>query len=235
MNNSYTIGDLVSLYFENEFSAIEDSPLPVFSSKHNKVMKKAFRLFEKNKNKVITGYTMPNTVRNHIGLRKRILITIILIICLALATGAVIAFVSDNFRGTVYNDNTYMFAFDTSGCPTSIEKLYVLSVVPEGYELYELSSSSINQFVIYRNNFNQELCFEQTVKTRFNLHINTEGYTIQEKLINGCDAICVEYQRESGTSSLVIWNSDEYILKLYGNFAKQELIDLANSNEIAGF
>jgi hypothetical protein len=35
--------------------------------------------------------------------------------------------------------------------------------------------------------------------------------------------------------SLVVWDSNDYILKLYGNFTKEELINLAISNENEGF
>lgn len=45
MSNSYTIGDLFSMYYENEFSSVEDIELPDFSAKHKRKMKKAFRIF----------------------------------------------------------------------------------------------------------------------------------------------------------------------------------------------
>ena len=107
--------------------------------------------------------------------------------------------------------------------------------VPEGYELYKSSSSAIHQFTIYRNDDNKELIFKQTVKSEYNSHVNTEGYLIEEIDIHNYDAICVEYERTTGISSAVIWNSDEYILELHGNFAKDELINLAICNEIESF
>ena len=170
-----------------------------------------------------------------LSIRKQILIAAIIIVFLAFITGCVIAFISSSFRGTVYNDNTYLFAFDIGDSPTVIEEKYTLSIVPEGYELYDVSSGSINRFTTYKNISNQELVFEQTVKTEYNSHINTEGFIIQETFINGCDAVCIEYEKAGGINALVVWNSDEYILELYGNFTKEELVDLANSNEIIGF
>ena len=234
MNKSYSVGDLMAMYYENEFSAFEEIALPKFSAKHNRKMKKAFDIFAKNR---VSAHNQPMTMvtKRPLSIRKQILIAAIIIVSLAFITGCVIAFISNSFCGTVYNDNTYLFALDIGDSPTVIEEEYTLSVIPDGYELYESSSSSINKFTVYRNNDNKELVFGQTVKSKYNSHINTEGYDIEEIFVNGCDAIYVEYQRETGIDSLVVWNNDEYILELHGNFAKEELIDLANCNEIESF
>lgn len=234
MNKNYSVGDLMAMYYENEFSAVEEIALPKFSAKYNRKMKKAFNVFAQNR---VSDYNQSISISTgkSLNIRKRILIAAVIIVSLAFITGCVIAFISNSFRGTVYNGSTYLFAFDIGDSPTVIKEEYTLSVVPEGYELYESSSSSIDKFTVYKNNDNSKLIFQQIVKSEYNAHINTEGFTIEETLINGCDAICVEYKRKTGISSIVIWNSDEYILELYGDFAKEELVDLANSNEIIGF
>lgn len=234
MNKSYSVGDLMAMYYENEFSAFEEIALPKFSAKHNRKMKKAFDIFAKNR---VSAHNQPMTMvtKRPLSIRKQILIAAIIIVFLAFITGCVIAFISSSFRGTVYNDNTYLFAFDIGDSPTVIEEEYTLSVVPDGYELFEVSSGNINRFTIYKNDFDKELVFKQTVKEEYNSHINTEGFAIHETLINGCDAVCVEYEKSDGINSLVIWNNDEYILELYGNFTKDKLVDLANCNEIKGF
>lgn len=233
MSKNYSVGELMAMYYENEFSAIEKIELPIFSANHNRKMKKIFDIFAKNR--VSVHNQQMTAAKRHLSIRKQILIAAIIIVFLAFITGCVVVFISNSFRGTVYNDNTYLFAFDVGDSPTAIEEEYTLSVVPEGYELYEMSSSGIDRLTIYRDSSNCELIFTQTVKSKYNSHINTEGYSIDEIHVNGCDAICVEYQRKNGIYSLVVWNSSEYILELYGNFAKEELIDLANSNEIENF
>lgn len=233
MSKSYSVGDLMSMYYENEFLAVEEIALPKFSAKHNRKMNRAFDAFVQNRAMKYNQAT--STIKRPLNIRKRILIAAIIIVCLAVLTGCVIAFISNSFRGTVYNDNTYLFAFDIGDSPTVIEEEYTLSVVPEGYELYKSSSSSIDKVTIYRNNDNKELMFQQTVKSKYNSHINTEGFSIEEILIDDCDGICVEYERNTGISSMVIWNSNDYILTLYGNFANVELINLANINEIKSF
>lgn len=234
MNKSFSVGDLMSMYYENEFLAVEEAALPQFSAKHNRKMKKAFDDFAKRQ---VSVYNQPILTKSKrpLSIRKQILIAAIIIVSLAFVTGCVIAFISNSFRGMVYNDNTYLFAFDIGDSPTVIEEEYTLSVVPEGYKLYKSSSSDIHQFTIYRNDDNKELIFQQTIKSKYNSHINTEGYAIEEILIADFDGICVEYEKETGVNSTLIWNSNDYILELQGNFTKDELINLANVNEIKSF
>ena len=45
----------------------------------------------------------------------------------------------------------------------------------------------------------------------------------------------IEYINAYGVSSTVIWDNEDYILELFGNFDNNELRDLAISNEIDGF
>lgn len=230
MSKSYSMGDLMAVYYENEFLAVEDVVLPQFSAKHNRKMKRAFDVFAKMQ---ISAYNQLE--KRPLNIRKRILIAALIIVFLVVSTGCVIVYISNSFRGIVYNDNTHLFAYDMEDSPTVIEDEYMLSVVPEGYELYDSSTVSINSFKLYRNSLNKELVFMQTVKSKYNSHINTEDFPIQEISINGYDGICVEFVREAAVDSIVIWNSSEYILELCGNFTKETLIDLANSNEIIGF
>ena len=234
MDKSYSVGDLISLYYEREFESIEEAALPTFSLKHKKKMEKIFKAFERNNLPSAKKSITAKPIRP-LSVRQRIVLVIIIIILMTIATGCVIAFISNSFRGTVYNDNTYIFAFDIGDSPTEIEEEYTLSVVPEGYELHDIIKGSSNILSVYINSSNQNIFFTQTVKREFNSHINTEGFIIEEFVVDDCDAICVEYERETGINSMVVWNNDEYILELYGNFTKEGLIDLAICNEVESF
>lgn len=234
MNKCYSIGDLMSMYYEREFAAVEQMPIPKLSSKHNRKMKKAFRIFAENRMS-INNQPMKTVTGRQISLRKRIILAVIIVVLLAFVTGSVIVFVSSGFRGTVYNDNTRIFAFDVGGSPSVIEEQYMLSVVPEGFELCEHEANDIYVYSLYQNSENQRLVFQQSVKNKFHPHINTEGYDLQETSINGCNAVYIEYSSDQGVSSIVIWNNKDYIITLSGDFDKSELVNLAISNEIDGF
>jgi len=102
--------------------------------------------------------------------------------------------------------------------------------------MYDVSATSTDITVMYCNpDTEQVLVFGQTVKSEFNPHINTEGYDLQETKVNSCNAIYIEYINAYGVSSTVIWDNEDYILELFGNFDNNELRDLAISNEIDGF
>lgn len=234
MNNSYTISDLFSMYYEKEFSETDDIELPDFSGKHKRKMNKIFQVFDRNR-VMYCNACSSSKIQRPLNIRKRILIAVMIVVFLAVATGCVIAFVTNSFRGTVYSDNTHLFAFNEERSPKIIERQYTLSILPEGYELYRVVKAQTSISTEYRNADNQSLTFEQTVKCKYVSHVNTEGYTLQENIVNGYDAVCVEYRREPYTESLIIWNNDEYILQLHGTFTKDELLELANCNEFIGF
>lgn len=238
MSRSYTIDELISGYYEKSFSETVEVPLPKFSLKHQMRMNRIFKLYAKNKEQILkndcsASYNADLVHHKPLSIRKRIMMAAIIILILAFMTGFVIMFISNGFKGTVHHDNTHLFAVNAADSPNVIEE-YTLSVVPDGYELYETTRSSIDSFTVYIKG-SKELVFTQTVKSEFSLHINTEGYELQETNINGCNAVCAEFKRETETNSLVVWDNDKYILELYGEFAKDELINLANSNEICGF
>lgn len=239
MSKSYTMDELISGYFEKQFAEADEVPLPKFSFRHRLTMKRIFKLFEHNKAMSDINAEDPcEKVLGHkqLSFRKRLIIAVAIIVCLAVMTGFVIVFISGGFNGTVYQDNTHLFAIDTANCPSTIEKEYSLSVVPEGFEMYDVSATSTDITVMYCNpDTEQVLVFGQTVKSEFNPHINTEGYDLQETKVNSCNAIYIEYINAYGVSSTVIWDNEDYILELFGDFDNNELRDLAISNEINGF
>ena len=239
MSKSYTMDELISGYFEKQFAEVDEVPLPKFSFRHRLTMKRIFKLFEHNK--AMSDINAEDTCENVLGhkqlsFRKRLIIAVAIIVCLAVMTGFVIVFISGGFNGTVYQDNTHLFAIDIANCPSTIEKEYRLSVVPEGFEIYDVSATSTDITVMYCNpDTEQVLVFQQTVKSEYNSHINTEGYDLQETNVNGRGAVYIEYDTDHNISSTVIWDNKDYILTLSGDFNQNELRNLAVSNEIQAF
>lgn len=237
MNNNFTIDELITNYFEREFSEVIDIPTPKFSLKHKIKMNWIFRKFEKNTRKKSSNSAVKPELSNnkHFTLKQRLIITVTIIICLAFVTGFVMIYVSKGFQGTVYTDNTHLFPINVDDCLSTIEKVYTLSVVPKGYKLSKTTTEYDSVMTIYTNDYGDKLIFTQYVKEIYNGHINTEGYALEETSINGCNAVCIECKVEKGVNSLVIWDNKDYILELVGIFTKNELINLAISNENCGF
>lgn len=232
MSNTYTIEELINGYYDQEFSRVGVEEVPKFSIKHRIKMKRAFNLYQK---KTPSLLMVSSNEKRRMSLRKRVIIAVMVIVFMAIATGSIVVYITNSFRGTVYRDNTHLFAIDLNECPDIIEKEYSLSVVPEGYKLYEVVSDRSSMSTLFKNSNGDELSFMQTVKAKFNSHINTENNPIKEESINGCEAVYVEFDTDEVISSTVIWNNNKYILMLDGVFTKDELINLAKSNEIHGF
>ena len=231
MTESYTFEELISGYFDNEFANIEEVA-PRFSIKHKIAMRKIFRIFADNAyNKSSTNQAV-YVPSKPISIRKRLIIAAIIIVGMAVLTGFVIMFISNGFKGKVYHDNTHLVAVNTEDCPTNIEKEYELSVLPKGYTLSKSTNGSFYCKKVYRNKDNQDLTFIQYVKSKFNLHINTEGYEPVETVINGHNAIYIDFDNQE---VILVWDSNDYILEISGIFNKYELLKLVELNENAGF
>ena len=231
MTESYTLEELISGYFDNEFANIEEVA-PRFSIKHKIAMRKIFRKFADNAyNKSSTDQTeyVPS---KPISIRKRLIIVAIIIVGMAILTGFVIMFFADGFKGTVYHDNTHLFAVNTEGCPTTIEKEYELSVLPKEYELCDTNVGNAMAQKVYKNNTGETIIFTQYIKSEFNLHINTEEHKAVETTVNGRNAVYIDFNNKN---VIVVWDNNDYILEILGVFDKNDAIKLAELNEIAGF
>lgn len=86
MNKCYSIGDLMSMYYEREFAAVEQMPIPKLSSKHNRKMEKSVPAFCRKQN-VINNQPMKTVTGRQISLRKRIILAVIIVVLLAFVTG----------------------------------------------------------------------------------------------------------------------------------------------------
>lgn len=65
-----------------------------------------------------------------------------MIACAVLLMGFMAVYFSRNFHGTVYNDNTQLFAVNTENCFITIKYEYYLSNLPDGFKMVEHDSSS---------------------------------------------------------------------------------------------
>ena len=232
MTESYTLEELISGYFDNEFSDVAEVSLPKFSLKHRIAMRRIFRRFADNAYKNASTDHVVYVPSKPRSIRKRLIILAIIIISMAILTGFVIMFFANGFKGTVYHDNTHLFAVNTEGCPTTIEKEYELSVLPEGYELCDTNVGNAMAQKVYKNNTGETIIFTQYIKSKFNLHINTEEHKTIETSINGCNAVYIDFNDKN---VIIVWDNNDYILEISGDFDKYEAAKLAELNEKSGF
>lgn len=204
------------------------------SLRHRLAMKRIFARFEKNTRQTESVSEPFLTAQNkHIRLSTRLLIIIAVIVCAALLTGAVIVYISKSFHGTIFPDNTRLFAVDTENCLTTIEYKYYLPKLPEGFEPVEQITTPFKEDIIYKNEIlGQTIRFSQYTKNHFSPHYNTEYHDFEEIEINGHNGLCLDFSDDEHNDSLIVWDNEDYILEISGDLSKHDALNLAKSAEI---
>lgn len=231
--NESILRSLLEESVKREWSKYDSVPEHVFSNKHNRAMKRIFKLYEKNtiqlRSSSISG------VKLRIRFTRKSILTAFIIVLLALLAGCAAAyFISQRFHGFVHSDNTEIFPINTENCPTVIEEKYYLSELPKGFEILDTNSSPLSEYIYYKNkSTGQTVTFRQNVKPDYGpVHLNTERYEIEEVEINGHCGLCIDFSDSEYNGSLAIWDNGKYILELSTDLSKKELLDLAKSAKV---
>lgn len=207
------------------------------SLRHKLAMKRIFARFKKNMRKAAVSDTFEPvlTVTNkHRRLSTRLLIIIAAVVCAVLLTGFMIVYFSKAFHGTVFSDNTQIFAVDTENCLTTIEYKYYLPELPEGFEQVKQVTKSTDVDTIYKNEpLGLEIMFSQYTKNCFSPHYNTEHQKFEEIEINGHNGLCLDFSDNEHNHSLIVWDNEDYILEISGDLSKNDTIILAKTAEIS--
>lgn len=231
---------------ENDFKAVlaeicdeeifELNKFPPFktSLRHRLAMKRIFALYEKKTHITVSVPPIIQTSQSkHLHLSKRLIILFAVIMCAALLTGFMLVYFSKDFHGTVYNDNTQLFAVNTENCPITIEYEYYLSDLPDTFKMVEHDLTRTDFYMRYENtSFGQVITLTQYTKNGFNTHYNTEYHNFDEIEINGHSGVCLDISNGECDGSIVIWDNGDYILEIVGNLPKNHLVDLAKSTKV---
>ncbi len=206
----------------NEYANM-DVPRHRFSVRHRRAMKK------------ILSVNQPERGLRYLPPYKKIAVAVVLIF-LALFAGCastIFKFVSENFQGTVYEDNTQLFAVNLENCPQTIEYRYVLTNVPEGFELIETIPSSTNIYTCYLDDSTgQIITLNQWVKSHFSMHYNTEKGKFEEIMINGTAGLLIEFSSDRQNNSTIIWDNGDYIIEISADLDKNSALDILNISKI---
>ena len=239
--NENILRDILLEVHEIECGVSDDMPDYKTSLRHRLAMKRIFARFDRNTRK------LRNTERNRetqiiergtrrYSIKQRILITMLIIILMAFLVGcasAIVKFISEYFNGTVYEDNTQLFVVNLENCPQTIEYQYVLTNIPEGFELNETLSSMTSVYTLYSNELTgQYITIQQWVKTHYTPHYNTEKGTFEENKINGTTVLFFELSSDERNNSVLIWDNDDYIIEISADLDKNNVLDLLNITKL---
>lgn len=231
--NENDLKDVLAEICEEEKAELNKFPPFKPSLRHRLAMKRIFCMFEKKTHVPASDPPKaPVPESKHFRLSAKHIILFAAIIFLMLFTGFVIIYFSKNFYGTVYNDNTHLFAVDKENCPATIEYEYYLPELPDGFEMVKHDDSlSFYVYTLYENKFGQVITLTQSTKEMFDAHYSTERHDFEEIEINGHGGLCMDLSDNEHFGAIVVWDNGDYILELYGNLSKNELIFLAENAE----
>ena len=223
--NELTVNDILEeMCFEevNEYMKIH-APRHHFSRRHRKAMNEILcPRAEYKLNEPISG-------QRHIPVKKRIWIVVLVIILAAIGITAGAEAIR-GFNRRVHQDNTELLTANAENCPKTIENVYYLSEIPEGYELYKIDSSGSSVYTSYVNpNTNSWLVVTQYIKDGYKSNFNTEYNDFEELEINGNYALYLDSSDSEEFFGSIVWDNGDYILEISGYLPKKELFFLAKS------
>ena len=231
--NENVFRQLLGEMIESEFAEYDNSPEWKFSLKHRLAMKRIFARYKRNEQK-LKEKSIEQTAQHHTyhNIKQRLIIALCVVFLLTFLVGWVVAFVSKDFHGTVYEDNTRLSPVNLENAPLTIEYTYTLSSVPDGFELIETFSSLTNVYTLYENNLtNQTIDLSQWVKSNYTPHINTEHQVLEEIDINGSTGLFVDFSSDTYNHSLIIWDNGDYIIEISANLNKEDTLKLLRINK----
>lgn len=221
--NEVTLSEILEKICMDEAAAIPEVPVPELSFRHRRKMKRIFSMYEKK-------LRSPKEYR--VGGIKRYIIVMVMIF-LAMCTVAAGAAAIYGFMQNKHHDFTELLTANAENCPKTIENVYYLSEMPEGYELYIEENNEYRMHKSYYNYAtNMYMIFTQTVKNRYKKNFNTEYREFEEFDIDGHYALYLETDNSEGIVNFLIWDNGDYVLQISGNFAKDEFVKLAKSAKI---
>lgn len=230
--NEITLDEILVAAHDAEFSQYDNVPEHVFSGKHNRAMKRIFKAYEKQTAFLRNDIMHKRSVVSHFMWNRKTVFIMLMLIFLAVLVGcsAIIYFLG-GFKTDVYADNTQLFPISLTDCPQKIEEVYYLSELPSDFELLEESISDISVYTAYINNATgKTITFHQSIKTAFEPHYNTEYSDLEEISIDENKGIGLEGKMDY----IVAWDNGDYILEIWADLSKSEIINLAKSAKVLG-
>lgn len=229
--------EILAKAVDSEFAEFDNAPEHKFSLKHRLAMKRIFSRYERNVRKLRNNETaeiaQTYEYKPRYGLSRRLFLITIVIILASFLVGWVVVYVSTNFHGTVFFDNTQLTAKNLKECPKTIEYKYALASVPEGFELIKTDSSPIYFYTLYMNkSTKQTITLCQWVKSEFETHYNTEHQSFEEICINGIKGLYIDLSTGEHDLSLMVWNSEDYVFEMVADLDKEHTMNLSNLYKI---
>lgn len=153
------------------------------------------------------------------------IIAAIIAACLmTLSVGAVRDFFK-NFFMEIFSTHTNVQSNDIEKTPEHIINKYVINISSD-FNLTDAFESDIFNKYEYYDSYDHYVFFTQTVKSIYDVNINTEEHNLSYIEINDSDGYIIDLDNNE---YLITWENNNYVFDITGNVGKNQLIELAES------
>ena len=123
-----------------------------------------------------------------------------------------------------------LMAADTQNSPQSIEDVYCLSEIPEGYYLKELDDSLLSSVTyFYETEDNDDFIYFTQIVKRVNMGFDNDHILSSEDVMVGDKyGLFMTWER----TTTLLWDNGDYVLEIFSRLPKEETINLAESAKI---
>lgn len=166
-------------------------------------------------------------IRTPIRRTVTIMVTVIIILSTTVISVSALREAFIRFITEIFDTHTEVQAIQDDTAPESFEDIYVITNIPDGFEIV-FQNDNIEETPVlmteYRNG-QQRIIFNQCIKSQYDVNINTEGYEMIQIDINGSEGFMVNMVDDV----CIVWDNGDYILEIDSNIGKDILIDMINS------
>lgn len=114
--------------------------------------------------------------------------------------------------------------------PKTIEKLFELKNIPEGYALEDETSDEISSELYFVKDDKHYLDFQQFTKDSYS-SVSDGEFSAPEKIKDGAQQFII---RTSGKMIMLVWEKDGYVFEMTGFLGKNEMLKIAQSAQPKG-
>lgn len=228
--NKISLDEILIKAHEMEFSRYDNPLAHKFSIKHSRAMKRIFSIYQKNTSHFYKDNekTSEYIIRYHWS-RKKVLIIAIIAFLAILAGCAAVFYSLGGFSMDIHKEYTKLFPIDLNDCPETIEYVYYLPELPEGYEIFDKDQNDVYVYTAYINNdTGQTITIIQYVKSYFESHYNTE-YNEFEKITIGQH---IGIGLAGKNAYVIVWDNGDYVIEVSADLTKEDVLKLAKNTKV---
>ncbi len=216
--DKYSLKSILEQVCEDDFSEFSDPPRHKFRLKNRIRIRRILSDIKRNS----AAPAMPRRFS-----RRLVTAMLVVILLAAMAITAAAILLLKGFIAKENKDNTQLFAENIAGAPTTIEEVYYIPELPEGYERGECAVIDACACTMYFDENGDFIILDQYVKSEYDMHHdNNSAFSV---VIGEHNGVYIDNSTDQQTISCVIWDNGDYIIQLEGVLEKEDIIALAKS------